>query len=63
MDPCLGKGGGSSGCWGLSAACVPEVVSLLCCISLSSESGEAGCDGEESGERAEEKGNRVEMKM
>lgn len=26
------------------------LVSLLCCISLSSESGEAGCDGE-SGER------------
>lgn len=25
-----------------------------------SESGEAGCDGEESGERAEEKGNRME---
>lgn len=31
-----GSGEGSSGCWGLSAACVPEecFVSLLCCISL-----------------------------
>ena len=49
-----------------AGASVPHVFQLsalflfYAAFPWSSESGEAGCDGEESGERAEEKGNRVE---
>ena len=57
--------GGGRGAVGTGAS-VPHVFQLsalflfYAAFPWSSESGEAGCDGEESGERAEEKGNRVE---
>ena len=52
-----------------AGASVPHVFQLsalflfYAAFPWSSESGEAGCDGEESGERAEEKGNRVENEL
>ena len=59
---CLGRGQGAVGA-GASGSHVFQLSALFlfsAAFPWSSESGEAGRDGEEGGERAEEKGNRVE---
>ena len=63
MDPLLGEGGRGAVGAGASVLHVFQRSALLlfyAAFPWSSESGEAGCDGAESGERAEEKGTRVE---